>query len=136
VNDAIEAPHRRRLVIADDSPEMRWFVRSAIGAEFREVVEAVNGRELLWTLLRSRISKTDLDHRDLVITDLYMPGYDGLDVLDAWRDREARVPTIVITAFPSETIRQRAKDLKVVLLAKPFTRAALRQALHEVEALR
>ena len=125
-------PARRKLVIADDSPEMRWFVRSAIGSDFREVVEAANGRELLWALLRSRFSARDLDHRDVVITDLCMPAYDGLDVLDAWRDREFRVPTILITAFPSEAIRQRARDLNVVVLAKPFSRAALRQALQDV----
>jgi CheY-like chemotaxis protein len=126
-------PTRRKLVIADDSSEMRWFVRSAIGAEFREVVEAANGRELLWTLLRSRMTAAkDLDHRDLVITDLCMPAYDGLEVLDAWRDRERRVPTILITAFPSDEVRQKAKDMKVVVLAKPFSRAALRQALDEV----
>ena len=124
-------PTRRKLVIADDSPEMRWFVRSAIGAEFREVIEAANGRELLWTLLRSRFAATELDHRDLVITDLCMPAYDGLEVLDAWRDREHCVPTILITAFPSEEVRQRAKDLKVIVLAKPLSRAALRQALDE-----
>lgn len=124
-------PPRRKLVIADDSSEMRWFVRSAIGAEFREVIEAANGRELLWTLLRSRFTAMDLDHRDLVVTDLCMPGYDGLEVLDAWRDREHRVPMILITAFPSEEVRQRAKDLKVIVLAKPFSRADLRQALDE-----
>lgn len=125
-------PPRRKLVIADDSAEMRWFVRSAIGGDFREVVEAANGRELLWTLLRSRFSSRDLDHRDVVITDLCMPAYDGLEVLDAWRDREPRVPTILITAFPDDVVRQRAKDLHVVVLAKPFSRAALRQALHDV----
>jgi len=124
-------PHRR-LVIADDSAEMRWFVRSAIGAEFREVVEAADGRELFWTLLRSGFAEKELDRRDLVITDLCMPTYDGLDVLDAWGDLEQRVPTILITAFPSDAVRKRAKELGVPLLAKPFSTAALRKAVREV----
>ncbi len=130
----MEPPNRRKLVIADDSPEMRWFVRSAIGDDFREVVEAANGRELIWTLLRSRFAERELDHRDLLITDLCMPAYDGLEVLDAWRDSRHHVPTILITAFPSDAVRQRAKDLDVVVLAKPFSRAALRQALAEAVA--
>lgn len=129
--ESMESPSHRKLVIADDSPEMRWFVRSAIGDDFREVVEAANGRELIWTLLRSRFAENDLDHRDLLITDLCMPAYDGLDVLDAWRDRQHHVPTILITAFPSDAVRERARDLGVIVLAKPFSRAALRQALHE-----
>ncbi|MBL0214889.1 MAG: response regulator [Myxococcales bacterium] len=123
-------------MIADDSAEMRWFVRSAIGREFREVVEAADGRELFWTLLRAQFADhTDnkLDQRDLVIiTDLYMPAYDGLDVLDAWGDLEPRVPTILITAFPSEAVRQRAKALGIALLPKPFSTTALREALREV----
>lgn len=124
-------PVRGKLVIADDSPEMRWFVRSAIGGEFRQVIEAANGRELFWTLLRSRITDRDLDQHDLVVTDLCMPAYDGLDVLDAWRDREHHIPTILITAFPDDTVRERARELGVVVLAKPFSRAALRQAVDE-----
>lgn len=124
---------QRRLVIADDSAEMRWFVRSAIGREFGEVVEAADGRELFWTLLRSQFAAKQLDQRDLVIiTDLYMPAYDGLDVLDAWGDLEPRVPTILITAFPSEAVRQRAKALGIALLPKPFSTTALREALREV----
>ena len=124
---------QRRLVIADDSAEMRWFVRSAIGREFREVVEAADGRELFWTLLRAQFSDKPLDLRGLVIiTDLYMPAYDGLDVLDAWGELDHRVPTILITAFPSEAVRERAKALGIALLPKPFSTTALREALREV----
>ncbi|HSD87459.1 MAG TPA: response regulator [Kofleriaceae bacterium] len=122
-------PHRR-LVIADDSPAMRWMVRSAVGAQFDEIVEASNGRELFWLLLHDSFASMQ---RDLVvITDLVMPTYTGLDVLDAWDELEPRIPTILITAFPTETVRSRAEKLGVGLLAKPFTTMALRRALEQV----
>jgi CheY-like chemotaxis protein len=129
----IEPQVHRRLVIADDSAEMRWLVRSAIGDDFHEVVEAADGRELFWTLLRTSFVARDPEHDNLVvITDLCMPGYDGLEVLDAWRDLEHPVPTLLITAFPSDAVRARAKEIGVAVLAKPFSTAALRLALREL----
>lgn len=123
------APIRRRLLIADDSSEMRWLVRSAVGAEFAEVVEAADGRELFWELLRC--SRTDGENQ-VIVTDLCMPTYDGLEVLDAWLDLNPHVPTILITAYPSEAVRERAAQLGAVLLAKPFSTAMLRAAVCEV----
>ena len=129
ISSGAAAPIRRRLVIADDSPEMRWLVRSAVGAEFAEVVEAADGRELFWELLRS--SRTHGENQ-VIVTDLCMPTYDGLEVLDAWLDLNPRVPTILITAFPSEAVRERAAQLGAVLLAKPFSTATLRAAVRVV----
>lgn len=119
-------------MIADDSAEMRWLVRAAVGAEFSEVVEAANGRELLWTLLRSELKARCLPERQVVVTDMCMPGYDGLDVLEAWREHHPENPAILITAFPSEAVRARAAKLGVVMLAKPFSTATLRRALQDV----
>ena len=120
----------RRLVIADDSAEMRRFVRNAVGPAFGDVVEVCDGRELFWALLRARFaarSQPDL----VVITDIAMPAYNGLDVLDAWGD-DVAVPTIVMTAFPSEAVRARAARLGVALLAKPFSLARLRRIVQDV----
>jgi CheY-like chemotaxis protein len=118
----------RRLVIADDSAEMRWLVRATIGDQFAAVVEADDGRALLWALLRTSLA----ERRDLfVITDLAMPGYHGLEVLEAWRALERDAPTIVITAFPSQAVRDRAAELGVIVLAKPFSTQALRATIEE-----
>lgn len=120
-----------RLVIADDSAEMRWLVRAAVGLEFGEVVEAADGRELFWALLQSSFARDAARDSDLfVIADFAMPAYNGLDVLDAWRELERRAPTLVITAFPSDELRARAARLGIALLAKPFTTAELRQMIH------
>jgi DNA-binding response OmpR family regulator len=116
-----------RLVIADDSPEMRALVRTAVGNEFAEVVEVADGRELLWTLLRSDFTTAPGRTPELVvITDLCMPAYDGLDVLDAWRDVARDVPTLLMTAYPSVAVHIRAARLGAFVLAKPFAPAALR----------
>lgn len=122
-------PNPRRLVIADDSMAMRWFVRSAIGDEFGEVIEAADGRELFWALVRCTFGSTVNDRDQVIVTDHVMPTYDGLDVLDAWRDLHPQVLTVLITAYPSATVRRRAEALGAVLLAKPFSTAALRDVI-------
>jgi len=126
------APAHRSLVIADDSAEMRQFVRNAVGPAFDDVVEVCDGRELFWTLLRARFA-TDRHPDMVVITDIAMPAYNGLDVLDAWGDQDA-IPTIVMTAFPSDEVRARAEQLGVALLAKPFSLARLRRIVQDVLA--
>jgi CheY-like chemotaxis protein len=134
VSPAVPAPgalaSRRSLVIADDSAEMRQFVRNAVGPAFSDVVEVCDGRELFWALLRARFA-TDQQPDMVVITDIAMPAYNGLDVLDAWDD-EAAIPTIVMTAFPSDAVRARAAQLGVALLAKPFSLARLRRIVQDV----
>jgi len=122
-------PRPQRLLIADDSAAMRTLVREAIGHRFSEILEAADGRDLLWTLMRSEVASHEYP---LVVSDLCMPGYDGLDVLEAWRDLYPTHPTVLITAFPSQAIRERAAQLDIVLLAKPFSTSALRRVIAEV----
>jgi len=118
------------LVIADDDADMRALVRDVLRPEFPEAIEVVDGRQLFWHLMRASFGARMT--RDLVIvTDLKMPTYSGLDVLDAWHDPSSATPMVVITAFPDDAVRRRASRLDATLLAKPFTRAQLRDAVRE-----
>ena len=118
------------LVIADDDPNMRALVRTALQREYPNVVEAADGRALFWHLVRaSFVRRGEQLRRLVVITDIRMPTYDGLDVLDAWQDGECDVPTVVITSFPDDIVRARVERLGATLLAKPFSRAKLRSVV-------
>lgn len=56
-----------------------------------------------------------------VITDVQMPGMTGMELSKALIDRGICVPTIFITAFPQERLRQQAEALGAVgFLSKPF----------------
>jgi two-component system response regulator (stage 0 sporulation protein F) len=121
-----------RVLVADDSAEQRWTLRLALSMMGFEVHEAADGRELFWAL--EGLSHKSNAEPELVIADVYMPAYNGLDVLAAWLDAAPRHPLIVITAFPDEVLIQRVSELGATLLPKPFTLAELsrsvRQALH------
>lgn len=119
---------RRRLCIADDDPRMRWLVWSVLRDEFDELVEARDGRQLLWELFRSSYS----EHvHTLIVTDVCMPVYNGLDVLEACEELQYAPRVLVITSFPNPATRERVERLGGHLLAKPFTTSQLREAVHE-----
>lgn len=120
------------LLIADDDPDMRSLVRATLSAEFHDVVEIASGRDLFWHLLRMSFSELQRPARPLVVVvDVRMPGYTGLEVVDAWQNDERDIPFVVITSFPDDAVREQVAQLGATLVPKPFTRAALRDAVRD-----
>ena len=67
----------------------------------------------------------------VVISDIRMPGFSGLDVLKHLRTADAHAPVVLITAFPTDETRRRAQELgAVALLDKPFD---LEDLVHAVQ---
>lgn len=65
-----------------------------------------------------------------VVTDLNMPGMDGLGLQRELRDRGCRIPIIFVTAYPDEQQRRRAFDAGAVgFLSKPFSEKSLLDCL-------
>jgi FixJ family two-component response regulator len=61
-----------------------------------------------------------------VIADVQMPVLSGLDLLTLMRAQGYRAPFIFITAFPDESVRDRAlKAGAIAFLAKPFAAPTL-----------
>ena len=119
------------LVIADDSPAMRWLVRHTLGEEFAEIVEANDGRELFWTLVRC--SRTRAADDVVVITDIRMPAYSGLDVLAACDELDYHPATIVMTSFPDADAYASTERAGAVLLPKPFVTSELRRLVERAQ---
>jgi FixJ family two-component response regulator len=72
------------------------------------------------------LQSTHLNHSSCVVADVQMPGMSGLDLLTHMRAQGYNVPLIFITAFPEESVRDRAlKAGAVGFLAKPFAAPAL-----------
>jgi len=120
------------LLIADDDADMRALVRSTLRPDYPDALELVDGRELFWQLMRASFTRDGRERPVVVVADVRMPAYTGLEVLDAWHGEQAAVPVVVITAFPDDDVRTRVAKLGATLLPKPFTRARLRQVVREV----
>jgi DNA-binding response OmpR family regulator len=118
-------PVGRRVLVAEDDPAMRDLLALVIQDRGYQVATVSTGSEL-----RSLLSEPDpKGHFDLIVTDVKMPDGSGLDVIDQLRQHGDSTPALIVTAFPQDDIRQRARDLEVRLLAKPFDLDALLSAV-------
>ncbi len=103
----------RILVVDDDQSSRDLLVRILTGAGHR-VTALTDGREAVAALDAG-------DAPDLVVSDIRMAEMDGLQVIDAFRDRAPDTPVILVTAFGNidgavEAIRRGAADY----LSKPY----------------
>ena len=119
-----------RLVVADDSAEMRTLIRDAVCGSRFEVDEAADGRQLFWMLERCRTSP-DARHV-VVVADVRMPIYSGLEVLEALDGAHCPFRFIIITSYPDDETRRRVERCGATLLPKPFTVAELRGVLARI----
>lgn len=92
---------RPRIVIADDSPDMRSLLSDLLTGEGFDVITVASGGRALSEMLASP--------PDLLITDLMMPGMSGfhLRALMLRRPELSGIPVIVLSAYwhrPSETL--------------------------------
>jgi len=115
------------LIVADDNADMRWLVRAALRDRFAEIIEAEDGRRLFWELVKC--TKTRSASEVVVVTDIRMPVYSGLDVLAIYDELDFRPPTVVITSFPSKEVTAAVDRAGARLLAKPFATSELRKAV-------
>lgn len=76
------------------------------------------------------------DEYVLVITDVRMPGLTGLELLLHARERWPDLPFVVMTAFPTESVRREAMSLGVHYIEKPFPFPSLLATVEEVLAHR
>jgi two-component system chemotaxis response regulator CheY len=116
-----------RVLIVDDSPAMRTFVRRVIdlsGFELSECFEASNGQEAL-DLLRN-------EWVDAILTDINMPGMDGQEFLRRLSEDDLlrSIPAIVIsTDATSHRMKAMASLGARGYVTKPFLPETLRAEL-------
>jgi FixJ family two-component response regulator len=66
-----------------------------------------------------------------LIADVNMPGMSGLDLHRHLSTAGNRIPTILITAYPDNTVRERALNAGVICyLSKPFDEGDLLSCIH------
>ena len=70
---------------------------------------------------------------DLIITDIRLPGFSGLDILLGLKKIQPETPVVVITAFESEDAYSEARERGAnAYLEKPIQPKKLRELIHEM----
>jgi type IV pilus assembly protein PilB len=101
----VRSPRRTRILVAEDDTTLREILRETLASERYDVAVAADGNEALAAVYRER--------PDLIITDLNMPGLDGLELLRKLRRDLAtcQIPVIFLTVVDDLDAEAKALDL-------------------------
>ncbi len=118
-----------RILVVDDEPTIRRFLRASLTARGYEMIEATTGQEALSEVVSRR--------PDLIVLDLGLPDLDGVEVTRRLREW-TRIPIIILSVREHEMDKVAALDAGADdYLTKPFgigellarIRAAMRHVL-------
>lgn len=113
---------RRRLLLVDDDQGTRTLLSKMLERDY-DVETAVDGTSALDALRRAGSSY------DLMISDLNMPGMDGLALIRQVKTIRPALPIIIITGFSSEKSAIDAVNLRVAgYLTKPLRESQVLEA--------
>ena len=106
------SPPEPLVLVVDDEPQLRRFLRASLPAQGYRIVEAATGEEAL----REAAARAP----DLVLLDLGLPDLDGVEVTRRLREWSA-APIVVLSARDQEQDKIRALDAGADdYLTKPF----------------
>jgi two-component system KDP operon response regulator KdpE len=117
-----------RVLIVDDEPAIRRFLRVTLTAQAYNILEAASGQEAL--------SKATADKPDIIVLDIGLPDINGIEVTRLLR-QWTQIPIIILSVRGAESDKIAALDAGADdYLTKPFgvgellarLRAALRRA--------
>lgn len=114
-----------KILLVDDEPATLQLVRRLLQADGHDLYEATDGEQAVQVF--------DAVHPDLVLLDVVIPKMDGLEVLNALRQRDKLCGVIMVSALTSEQLAVRsmlggADDY----VNKPFRLKTIRLSIRQV----
>ena len=101
------------IISIDDDESMRCAIKS--------LVTSLGFGAYTFASAQKFLQSTHLDHTSCVITDLQMPGLNGIELQKSLLAQGRHIPIIFVTAFPEERLRARVMEAGALgFLSKPF----------------
>lgn len=116
----------KRILVVDDEEDLTWSISKSLEKNDKRLeVLCVNNGD-------SALAQLSACHVDLVITDVRMPGRDGLALLRVIKRDFPKTRVILMTAHSSEEVRREIAwpDLPLFYLEKPFELRNLHQLIY------
>jgi two-component system KDP operon response regulator KdpE len=122
----------QRVLVVDDEPPIRRFLRTSLSAQGYHVIEAEDGPSAKAALRQNAV--------DVIVLDLGLPGLDGFEIIKQLREQGSTIPIVVLSSRTDEAGKVRALDLGADdYVTKPFgmdeliarLRTALRHRLQQ-----
>jgi FixJ family two-component response regulator len=115
---------QRAIAIVDDDALIR--------ETLKDLLESAGYSSVVFSSAQGLLRSKRLARFACLITDMRMPGTTGLELYQKLVDAGHAIPTIVITAYPDETVRARAIGAGIrCYLPKPVTSDALLACVDE-----
>ena len=116
-----------RILIAEDDISMLGFLKVALEKAGHTVIDETNGADALETL------KNTNETFDLILTDIVMPGMDGIELSQEATKIQPDIKVMFITGFSAVAVgRDGIEEEKAKVLSKPFH---LNDLVEQVETL-
>jgi len=118
--EKLPPPSAVHLLLAEDDGDLRRLLVETFEEEGFRVTEAADGRELRrWISLSGR--SPQFARPDVLVSDIRLPGFTGLELLAELREKDWSLPVILITAYGDDRVHREGERLGAALvLDKPF----------------
>ncbi|MFP4430087.1 MAG: response regulator [Spirochaetota bacterium] len=126
--DLAEVSEGRRIIVVDDDMVIRELIKAAFSDTKFEIETYEDGRTF--------VENADVKNADLVFLDLMMPEMNGFEVLKVMKERQVKVPIIVLSALSKrESVVEALKFGVKSYVIKPLKPEWIRKKATEVLAL-
>jgi two-component system KDP operon response regulator KdpE len=103
------------VLVVDDEPLVRWSVAETLGALGYQVTDVGTGESAIFAVMNAAGTT------DVVLLDLVLPDFRDLSLLAVLRRLAPAVPIIMMTAFATPELIERARTLGAfTVVNKPF----------------
>ena len=114
VSPDADAPLKGTVLLVEDDRAVRMVVERALGWHGLTVLSAGDGSSALG------IIDGGCAPIDVLVSDVVMPGMDGVALLGSMRERIAGLPAVLMSGYAEPPQRRAVDGIGVVFLAKPF----------------
>lgn len=120
----------KRILVAEDNRLILETVAHSLSREGYDIIKATDGLDCM--------SKLENNNIDLIITDLYMPNLNGLEVISMLNnERRSNIPIMVLSAAGAEENVLKAFDMGADdFMVKPFSLIELNVRVRKLLALK
>ncbi len=119
---------QKTILIVDDESRFRFSLGLILKSHGFIVLEAEHGGQALEILADNTLRDNEVD---LVITDIKMPGFDGLELIKNIIDRKYSTQIIVMTGYGNRQTMESLKNMGCTrVVHKPFDQSDLMNMIH------
>ncbi len=106
---------KKQVLIVDDELQVARALRAALESRLGTKCQVEISNDPM-----EAMEKLKNQHYDLLVTDLRMPGINGMDLLKYAHSHDQNLRAILITAFGSPDLEQKVQELQAQYIPKPF----------------